>query len=278
MRQWLLITVVLAMLAPVGWAGRQAGCTPIRENFSESYSISTSGHVTLKAETGAVYIRGDNRTTVLVQATKTACTQAALDATEIRVNTHPQNSERPEHLEIETRSSRQMKSDPVAVEYRITVPNNVSLDRIFMREGDLSITEVNGRIHAKTARGNVDVEEIQAPTELASGHGAVRAVFDRLVGGDRLSSVRGDIYVILPSDSSADIEATTGLHEITNEFGIPASDTSRGHSLTFRIGRGAAHLDMIAFAGAITIVRADDERPLSAVVNLAREQGRALIW
>lgn len=266
------------MLAPAGLAQKRAACTPVRQQFNDTYTISTSGHVRLKADVGAVYVRGDNRTTVLVQATKTACTEAALDATEIRVNSHPQNAERPEHLAIETRYSRQIKDDAVSVEYRIVVPSNVSLDQVWVREGDVSITEVNGRIHAKTARGNVDVEGIQAASELASAHGSVRAVFDRVVGAGRLSSTRGDIYVILPSDSNTDVEATTGLHEITNEFGVPASETYRGHALTFRIGRGTSHLEMIAFAGAITIVRADDEKPLSAVVNLAREQGRALIW
>jgi hypothetical protein len=279
LREYFLISVLLGIFVPAGLAENRASCAPVRQEFNESYSISTSGHVRLKADTGAVYIRGDDRTTVLVQATKIACTQASLDGTEIHVDAHPQNSERPEHLDIETRYSRREKGDAVRVEYRITVPSNVSLDHIFLRDGDISVSEVNGRIHAKTARGTVDVEGIRAPSELASAHGAVRAVFARVVGAGRLSSVRGDIYVILPSDSNTDVEATTGLHEITNEFGVPASETNRGHSLTFRIGRGTAHLDMIAFAGAITIVRADDEKPLSAVVNLAREQpGRALIW
>ena len=279
MRQYFLIAVLLGILAPAGLAENRASCAPVRQEFSESYPISTSGHVRLKADTGAVYIRGDDRTSVLVQGTKIGCTQAAVDGTEIHVNAHPQSAERPEHVDIETRYSRQVRGEGVRVEYRITVPSNVSLDQIFQREGDLSISEVNGRMHAKTGRGTVDVEGIQAPSELASGHGAVRAVFAKVVGGGRLSSVRGDIYVILPSDSNTDVEATTGLREITNEFGVGASETNRGHSLTFRIGRGTAHLDMIAFAGGITIVRADDEKPLSAVVNLAREQpGRALIW
>lgn len=278
MRAYFLISFFLAILVPAGFAADHAACTPLHQEFNEIYSISTSGHLRLRADVGSVFIRGDDRTTVLVQATKTACTQAALDATEIYANAHPQNAERPDHLDIETRYSRQGRTDLVSIEYRITVPANVSLDRIWERDGDLSITDVNGKIHAKTARGKVAVDGIQSSADLASGQGPVTANFVKVVGGDRLSSVRGDIRVTLPSDCNTDIEATTGLHEISNQFGIPASETSRGHSLSFRIGRGTGHLEMVAFAGAIAILRADDEKPLSEVVNLAREQGRALIW
>lgn len=220
---------------------------------------------------GAVYIRGENRTTVLVEAITTACNQGDLDAVEIHVDSHPQNTERPEHVHIETRYARHAR-DAVRVEYHVAVPRNISLDKISVHDGGIEIADVNGQVHAKTDKGDVAVDGVQAASQIGSGHGSVRVIFAKLSGGHRITSVRGDIHVTLPADSSVDIEATTGLREIVNEFGIPASDTARGHSLTFRIGSGYAHLEMIAFAGAIAITRAADDKPLSAVVDLSREQ------
>lgn len=248
------------------------------QKFVQTYALSTSGHVKLKADVGSVYIRGDKRTTVLIEATKTACNQAALDGTEIHVFSHPQSTEVPEHMEIETRYSHDAAHQPVSVEYHITVPRNISLDKISLRDGSLEISEVNGRIHAKTGKGNVAVEGVESASQIGSGHGSVRVVFNNLIGVNRLTSVRGEINVVLPSDTNADIEASTGLSEISNQFGIPASDTARGHSLTFRVGRGGSNLEMVAFAGAINIQRADDDKPVSAVVDLDRDRRNGLIW
>jgi len=270
LRQYLFIACFLAACAATAAAAHEPSCA-LHQQFTQTYSISTTGHLKLKNEIGPVYIRGENRTTILVEATKTACNQDDLDAIEIHVNSHPQNTERPEHVDIETRYARHSR-DAVSVEYRIAVPRNLSLDKVSVHDGAIEIAEVHGQIHAKTDRGDVAVDGVQAASQIGSGQGSVRVVFAKLSGGHRITSVRGDIHVTLPSDSSVDIEATTGLREIVNEFGIPASDTARGHSLTFRIGSGHAHLEMIAFAGAIAIARADDDRPLSAVVDLSREQ------
>ena len=270
MRQHLVIAYFLAAFSAATVAADQPGCT-LHQQFTQTYSISTSGHLKLRSEIGAVYIRGENRTTVLVEAAATACNQGDLEAVEIHVDSHPQNTERPEHVDIETRYAPHAR-DAVRVEYHVAVPRNISLDNISVHDGAIEIADVNGQVHAKTDKGDVAVDGVQAASQIGSGHGSVRVIFAKLSGGHRITSVRGDIHVTLPSDSSVDIEATTGLREIVNEFGIPASDTARGHSLTFRIGSGHAHLEMIAFAGAIAITRAADDKPLSAVVDLSREQ------
>ena len=272
LRHHLSIAVLVVLgVVPFAMGMDQSSCT-FRQQFSQKYSISTSGHLKIKADSGPVYVRGDDRTTVLIEAIKTGCNQADLDGIEIHVDSRPQDTERPEHMEIETRYSRQAMRDFVSVEYHITVPRNISLDKISLRRGNLEISEVNGQIRAKTENGDVAVDGVQAASQIGSGHGSVRVVFNKVTGGDRLTSVRGDIHVILPSDSNTDVEASTGLREITNQFGIPASNTSRGHALSFRIGRGSSHLGIVAFAGAISIERADDDKPLSAVIDLAREQ------
>jgi hypothetical protein len=270
LRQLFFTTCFLAAFAVATMAADGPLCT-FHQQFTQTYSISTTGHLKLKNDRGAVYIRGDDRTTVLIEAIKTACNQADLDVTEIHVDSHPQSTERPDHVDIETRHPSKSR-DAVSVEYHITVPRNISLDRISLHNGNVEIADVNGQIHAKTDNGDVAIDGAQSACQVGSGRGSVRILFAKLAGGEHISSVRGDIHVTLPSDSSVDIEATTGLREITNDFGIPASNTSRGHALTFRIGSGHAHLEMIAFAGAISIGRAADDKPLSAVVDLSREQ------
>ena len=270
LRKHLLFAWFVASFAAMASAADQPACG-LHQQFSQTYSISTSGHLKLKNEIGAVYIRGENRTTILVEVAETACNKSDLDGIEIHVDSHPQNAERPDHVDIETRYARHVRN-AVRVEYHVIVPRNISLDKVSVHDGAIEIADVNGHIRAKTDQGDVAVDGVQAASQMGSGHGSVRVIFARLSGGQRITSVRGDIHVTLPSDSSVDVEATTGLREITNDFGIPASDTARGHALTFRIGQGRAHLEMIAFAGAIAIVRADDDKPLSAVVNLSREQ------
>jgi hypothetical protein len=268
-----LTVMALAICGPVMARAQGPSCSPVERQFHAIYPLSTSGRLQLKNLHGAVYISGANQTQVEVNATEGACTQADLDSIEILAKSRPLSRERPEVLKIETHHSRQ---GAISVEYHISVPRNIRLDKIAVEHGDLVISGVNGPIDARSGVGDVVVKDVAAPSHISSGRGSVQVEFARLTGGDRLSA-KGELTVTLPSDTSADITAITGSREINNEFGIPATPTSRGHSLTFRIGSGAAYMQMTAFGGSISILRANDNKPVSAVVKLDRELPQAWI-
>ncbi|HYL13807.1 MAG TPA: hypothetical protein VEV41_12275 [Terriglobales bacterium] len=266
--------MTLAIGGPVVAIAQVPSCSPVERQFHAGYPLSTSGRLQLKNLRGAVYINGTNQTQVEVDATESACSQSDLDSIQILAQSRPPNRERPDVLEIETRHRRQGAA--ISVEYHISVPRNIRLDRIAVEQGNLTISGVNGQIHARSGAGDVVVKGVAAPSHISSGRGSVQVDFARLSGGDRLST-KGELTVTLPSDTSADITATTGSREINNEFGVPATATSRGHSLTFRIGRGAAFMQLTAFGGSISILRANDDKPLNEVVNLERELPRPWI-
>src|SRR5206468_6771703 len=96
--------------------------------------------------------------------------------------------------------------------------------------------------------------------------------FDKLTGSAiDLESVNGSVLLTLPSDSSADVEASTVSGRISNDFGIQVSDHQYvGHSLRGQLGGGGTRIKLENVNGRIEIHHANDNRPLSPVKSFSR--------
>jgi hypothetical protein len=82
--------------------------------------------------------------------------------------------------------------------------------------------------------------------------------------------------VTLPSDTNAEVNASTISGNISDDFGLPVTRHQFvGHSMHGQLGSGGTLVKLSNVNGTIQISHANDSRPLSPATNLERDGRRA---
>jgi DUF4097 and DUF4098 domain-containing protein YvlB len=85
-----------------------------------------------------------------------------------------------------------------------------------------------------------------------------------------LNSVNGSVELTIPSDSKAEIEASTVSGGIENDFGLHVNNHRYvGHDLRGELGNGGPRIKLENVNGRIEIRHASDGRALSPVKDLS---------
>ncbi|MFZ1053699.1 MAG: hypothetical protein WBP65_22095 [Candidatus Sulfotelmatobacter sp.] len=102
---------------------------------------------------------------------------------------------------------------PALVEYNLTVPRAARLNEIKLINGSLAVTGATGEVHASCINGKLEAHNLSGRAELSTINGVLKATFDQLPASNvELSSVNGVVELTIPSDSKAEIEASTSRH------------------------------------------------------------------
>jgi hypothetical protein len=239
------------------------------EEFHQTYALTPDGRVQLDNINGAVHISTWDQNEVKVDAIKYADTKDRLDDARIEIDSGN------DHLSIHTRypdHDRGSHNNPAGVEYTLTVPRTVRLDEIKLINGALDITGVTGEVHASCINGRLEAHNLSGRAELSTINGHLDARFDQLAGSSiNLKSVNGSVELTIPSDSQAEIEASTVSGGIDNDFGLHVNHHRVvGHDLRGELGAGGPRIKLEAVNGHIEIRHASDGRALSPVKDLSR--------
>jgi DUF4097 and DUF4098 domain-containing protein YvlB len=257
-------------------AQSQAEDRSFTEEFHQTYALSSDGRVALENINGAAHISVWDRNEVKVDAVKYAGSKERLDDAQIRVDANSNYiSIRTEYREHNlTFSDDDERHNPASVEYALTVPRNARLDEIKLINGSLDVTGVAGETRISLINGRLTARELSGPARLATVNGRMDARFGRLSNSPiTLKSVNGSIELTLPSDSQAEIEASTVHGGISNDFGLGVRNHEYvGHDLRGELGSGGPHIRLENVNGRIEIHHANDNRALSPVKDL--NQGR----
>src|SRR5580704_10838750 len=184
--------------------GAHASDHAYTEEFHQTYSLTAEGRVELENINGAVHISTWDRSEVKVDAVKYAGTKERLDEAHIQIDSGKDyvsiKTEYPDH---DRNFSWGSHNNPAGVEYTLTVPRNARLDEIKLINGSLDVAGAGGEVHASCINGHLD------------------ANFNALPGSSiDLNSVNGSLELTIPSDSKAEIEASTVSGGIENDFGL----------------------------------------------------------
>jgi hypothetical protein len=220
---------------------------------------------------GAVHISTWDQNEVKVDAIKYADEKDRLDEAKIEIDSGK------EYLSIRTRYPDHGENfnwgshnNPASVEYRLTVPRTVRLDEIKLINGSLDITGVTGEVRASCINGKLEAHNLSGRAELSTINGRLDANFDQLPGSSiDLNSVNGSVELTIPSDSKAEIEASTVSGGIENDFGLHVNHHNFvGHDLRGELGNGGPHIKLENVNGRIEIRHASDGRALSPAKDL----------
>lgn len=280
-RSVLAAIAAISLLAGAAWASdhsdRQGSFT---EEVHKVFPLSAQGRIELENINGPVHITGWDRAEVKIDAVKSAWNKEPLDEARIEIDASADRisirTKYPNHDHSFNFGDDGERNNPARVEYTISVPRQAMLDEIKLVNGRLDIKDVAGEVRASCVNGRMEVHNLQGRTELNTVNGTLDASVDQMPAhGLKLSSVNGRLHVTLPSDSSAEIEASTVSGSISNDFGLTAIRHQYvGHSLHGQLGSGGSLLKLSNVNGTIEISHANDGRPLSSVTNLERGRDR----
>jgi DUF4097 and DUF4098 domain-containing protein YvlB len=247
------------------------------EEFHQTYPLAAGGRVELDNINGAVHITAWDRNEVKVDAVKYAGRKERLDEAKILVEAGKDYvSIRTKYRDHDLTFNDHDGDNPAGVEYTLTVPRTAQLDEIKLINGALDVQGLSGEVNASCINGRLTARGLEGRVKLSTINNRVDAQFDRL--GDfpiELSSVNGGVLLTLPSDSKAELEASTVMGGISNDFGLRVRDHRYvGHDLHGELAGGGTHIRLSNVNGKIEILHAGDNRAMSPAKDLIRDRDR----
>ena len=249
----------------------------LTEEFHQTYTVSADGRVELDNINGDVHISSWDRNEVKVDAVKYADTKERLDEVKIEVDSGKDRlSIRTHYPSHDNNWNWGSHNNPASVEYTLTVPRAVRLDEIKLINGALDIAGVTGEVRASCINGRLEAHDLSGRARLETINGHLEARFAELAGHSvELSSVNGSVELTIPSDSKAELEASTVSGNIDNDFGLHVNRHQFvGRDLRGELGSGGTRIKLSNVNGRIEIRHAQDGRALSPVKDLThRDSG-----
>ena len=243
----------------------------LTEELHQTYTLTPDGRIELDNINGPVHITTWDRNQVKVDAVKYAYSKERLEEARIEVDSGK------DYLSIRTRYPGHDQTfnwgshnNPAEVEYTLTVPRTARLDEIKLINGSLNVNGVSGEVHASCINGRLEAHNLSGRAELSTINGHLDVKFDQLPGSTvDLSSVNGSVELTIPSDSKAEIEASTMSGGIDNDFGLHVNHHNFvGHDLRGELGSGGPRIHVSNVNGHIEIRHAEDGRALSPARDL----------
>jgi len=243
------------------------------EEFHQTYNIGPNGRVELDNINGAVHISTWDQNEVKVDAVKYAYSKDRLAEAHIEINSGKDYlSIRTTYRDHDLSFNWGSRNNPAGVEYTLTVPRNVRLDEIKLINGSLDVSEVTGEVRASCINGKLQAHNLSGRADLSTINGRLEARFDQLSGSLDLKSVNGSVELTIPSDSKAEIEASTISGGIENDFGLRVNHHRYvGHELRGELGNGGTRIKLENVNGHIEIHHASDGRALSPAKDLSHD-------
>jgi DUF4097 and DUF4098 domain-containing protein YvlB len=263
------ICALLALVAGAHASDRRGAFT---EEFHQTYAITPDGRVELDNINGPVHISSWDRNEVKVDAVKYADDKDRLPEATIEVDAQKDFiSIRTKYREHDNTFNWGSNHNPPGVEYTLMVPRTVRLDEIKLINGSLDLSGISGEVHASCINGKLVAHDLSGRAELSTINSRLEAQFTQLGSSSlSLSSVNGSVSLTIPSDSQAELEASTVSGGIENDLGLHVSHHQFvGHDLRGRMGKGDTHIKLDNVNGRIEIHHAQDGKALSPVKDLS---------
>ena len=228
-----------------------------RGEFRRTVEFAAGGTIALENEAGNVEIVGWDKDAVEVVAQGAAANPGekrkvrAYGFWEIKPDVEIKKMDG--SLSIRTRPF-DGPGDLPAVDYTIRVPNSIVLSGIRMEEGNLTISDVFGRIEGSLERGDLAVSNFSGSVDLFIGTGSadVEVLDVRDQDTIAISSREGDIVLRLGADTGAQVEAEAPLGQVRSDLDLGAKTPAP--NVSGRIGSGGAVVTLKAADGKIEII------------------------
>ncbi len=242
------------------------------EKFEQTYPLSKNGNVSVSNVNGSITVEAWDRDEVRLEATKIADSKETLADVDIKVEaTADSFSVEADYKGWRNDKRNEGKHRKLEVEFRLSVPRTAVLNEIETVNGSVTVSNFTNVTKISAVNGNVTATNLRGAANLSTVNGQVVAEFDRFQGDCRidLSTVNGQVNLVLPSDVHATIKADSLNGNITNDFGLPVRKGQYvGRDLYGRVGTGEGQIKLSSVNGNLSIGRKSDGRSPNPATNL----------
>jgi len=204
---------------------------------------------------GEVSVEGWDRAEVEITAAKIGSGQGDhLDdvrvVTELGVRSLTFRTVYPPHLE-----------EPVRVNYRLRVPRQVRLSSLRTLEGNIAVHDVEGYVDARTLSGNIAQMNVTGRVVARALTGSIFVSLRALPLGTApllLDTVNGNVVLLLPPRSNADLELSTVAGTIEGNYAFQISSIPGDSTRRTRVGLGGVTVSLRTVRGSIRVAERDD--------------------
>lgn len=243
------------------------------EKFEQTYPLSKNGTVSVSNVNGSITVEAWDREEVRLEATKIGDSKETLADVEIRVDSAP------DRFSVEAdykgwkwnNRGNENRNRKLEVEFRLSVPRSAILNEIETVNGSVAVSNFTNVTKISAVNGNVTANNLRGAANLSTVNGQVTADFDRVEGSSKitLSTVNGQVNLVLPSDVNATVRADSLNGNISNDFGLPVRKGQYvGRDLYGRIGTGEAQIKLNSVNGNLSVGRKNDGRTPNPATNL----------
>jgi len=232
-----------------------------RGEFRRTVEFAAAGAVSLENDYGNVEVTGWEKDSVEVVAQ----TSAKEPKQERKVRAYGFWEVKPDVEIKQTEGSLAIRTRPFdgpgdlpAVDYLIRVPHSVILAGLRIGEGNLTVSDVFGRLEASIDKGDIVVSNFSGSADVSLGTGNMDVEVLDLREQDTiaLSTRAGDIILRLEPGTGARIEAEAPRGEVRSDFDLGIKTPAA--SVSGRMGAGGAAIMLKAEDGRIEILAVKD--------------------
>jgi DUF4097 and DUF4098 domain-containing protein YvlB len=151
--------------------------------------------------------------------------------------------------------------EPVRVNYRLRVPRQVRLSSLRTLEGNIAVHDVEGSVDARTLSGNIAQMNVTGRVVARALTGSILVSLRALPLGTApllLDSVNGNVVLLLPPRSNADLELSTVAGTIEGNYAFQISSVPGDSTRRTRVGLGGVTVSLRTVRGSIRVAERDD--------------------
>jgi hypothetical protein len=228
----ILFAILLSVLARTAF-----GIEVLEEAIEQKYAIDPEGSLSIQNTDGSIRVYAADVREISLQAIKRAYTPDRLQQIVVSVNATPRS------VTIETifpprKNGFSLGDRSGTVEYNLTVPYATKVTNLDLVNGEVLVDGLRGgSATAHLVNGWLAAHNCFADLNLRIENGRLDLAFDwweNLKFSVKLSSVRGNIRALIPSDASIGIIGRTGTGRIANALDSKnGRQGEQGHSFNF---------------------------------------------
>ncbi len=225
------------------------------ETWTASYPLPAGGRISLANVQGSIWIEAWDQPMVELSVSKaTEGTNERLAEVEVAVERGN------DWLRIQTLYQGNAE-EPVTVDYHLRVPRQVRLQELRTVNGNVVVRNVEGVVEARTLNGHIEETGVAGSAVAHSVNGNITVALRRLpekTGHLELETINGDIRLLLPASSHADLDMSTVAGQIESGLALAASGVPGETALRARLGRGGVPARLRTIRGNIYVGENED--------------------
>jgi len=229
------------------------------QDFNKSYDLPPGGQIHIDSFMGDVKVTGYGGKSIEVKAYKKGPESDTIQIGDLSFGNR---------IELVARPPR-VPGGTSAVDFEVRVPSAIpfNFNRLASFGGNISVTNVAGRLRAESVRGSVEIKDVRGLVSASSVSGNVTVEINGVQDSDknimRFRSISGDVIVSAPANLDALIAMSSDSGMLRSDFPIDIQERRYGPGREARgkLRSGKQMLWINSNSGRVSLIQRPEKQP-----------------